>query len=207
MPWEDLPQVHFPAFPMSVRRAVFVSTVSPGLWVATKESPFEFLQVDAPSWFVSSMKSPNDVGIPGVVLKPLFWVVGEPVESLLFLAEVKGILGALSLLWRRGLRAGGGFRGQLLLLRIHHAPNTMIATRKATSATSRPGRFFLGGCGGRAVARLLLVAGVLVVAHSCLPVSRSGLPGATRLGPSRAVPAACKLLPGCKEDFRNCHHL
>ncbi|MFC2688116.1 MAG: hypothetical protein ACFN3I_13325, partial [Arachnia propionica] len=35
------------------------------------------------------MKSPNDVGIPGVVLEPLCWVVGEPVESLLFLVEVK----------------------------------------------------------------------------------------------------------------------
>ena len=101
----------------------------------------------------------------------------------------------------------------MLLLRIHHAPNTMIATRKTTSATGRPGLFFLGGCcvgcavAGGAVAKLLPVAGVLVVAHPCLPVSRSGLPGVTWLGPSHAVSAACKLLPGCKEDFRNCHHL
>ena len=87
---ESLRQVHFPAFPMSVRRAVFVLTVSPGPWVATKESPFEFLQVDAPSWLVSSMKSPNDVSIPGVMLEPLSWVVEEPVGSVLFLVEVKG---------------------------------------------------------------------------------------------------------------------
>ena len=36
------------------------------------------------------MKSPNDVGIPGVVLEPLFWVVEEPAGSVLFLVEVKG---------------------------------------------------------------------------------------------------------------------
>jgi hypothetical protein len=36
------------------------------------------------------MKSPNDVGIPGVVLEPLFWVVEEPAGSVFFLVEVKG---------------------------------------------------------------------------------------------------------------------
>ena len=83
----------------------------------------------------------------------------------------------------------------MFLLRIHHAPNTMIATRKTTSATGRPGRFFLGGCGGcavagGAVARLLPVAGRLVVCSFLPPgftvrAAGSNSAGAFPRGPCR----------------------
>jgi hypothetical protein len=97
------------------------------------------------------MKSPNDVGISDVVPEPLFWVVEECVGSVLFLVEAEGgfserwvSCGAAVCVLEVGLAVGW-----LFLLKIHHAPNAMIATRTTTSATIRPVLpLFCGGCGG-----------------------------------------------------------
>ena len=139
-------------------------------WAATKKSLFEFLWVDAPSWFVPSMNSSDGAGTSGVVCSgwsrsawdrhsfssrsrgfPECWVsCGVAVHVL----EV------------------GTAAGWLFLPRLHHTPNVMIVTR-TTSATIR----LLGDRGvwdvaSGAAERLLSVARLLVVADSCLPVSR-----------------------------------
>ena len=114
--------------------------------------------------------------------------------------------------WVPGTERPCGGRGGVVvcwsfLPRNHRAPNPRATTSTPTSATSRPGWFLLGGCGGCAVAggaveRLLPVSGMLsmvgllVVAHSCLPVSRSGCRDQCVWGlPARSRPRATTSRP------------